>query len=75
MTQFFQVEPNPANPANWSNERLREWVTRRSKGRIDPDKLCPFESGMQAGLMFRLMHSVWFIRDTVDILILSHFVL
>ena len=41
------MEPNPANPANWGNERLREWVRRRSKGRIDPDRLCPFESGMQ----------------------------
>ena len=49
MTQTFKVEPNPANPANWSNEKLREWVVRRSKGRIDPDKLCPFESGMQVG--------------------------
>ena len=46
-TQTFKVEPNPANPANWSNERLREWVRDRSRGGIDPDKLCPFESGMQ----------------------------
>ena len=69
MSQNFQVEPNPANPANWSNERLREWVRRRSKGRIDPDKLCPFESGMQVSSKFGLIHSVWFKGDTIQILI------
>ena len=42
-----KVIPNPKNPANWSNEKLREWVTKASKGKVDADRLCPHESGMQ----------------------------
>lgn len=42
-----KTKPNPDNPANWSNDVLRAWVTTRSSGAINPDLLCPYESGMQ----------------------------
>jgi kinesin family protein 2/24 len=42
-----KVVPNPKNPANWGNEQLREWVATKSRGAVDPEVLCPFESGMQ----------------------------
>ena len=35
------------NPAGWDNVTLRHWVTSHSKGQVDSDVLCPFESGMQ----------------------------
>lgn len=42
-----KIEPNPKNPANWSNSELRHWVETASKGAVNPDILCPFESGRQ----------------------------
>lgn len=42
-----QIEPNPNNPANWTNNTLRDWVQTKSNGKINPEVLCPFESGMQ----------------------------
>ena len=42
-----KVAQNPKNPANWSNKQLRTWVTKASKNKVNPDRLCPHESGMQ----------------------------
>ena len=42
-----KVEPNPDNPATWSNATLRQWVSTTSNGKIDPEILCPHESGSQ----------------------------
>ena len=42
-----KVEPDPRNPANWSNAELSRWVTTHSRGRIQPATLCPWESGRQ----------------------------
>ncbi len=42
-----KTAPNPDNPANWSNAVLKEWVAKRSNGKIDPEALCRWESGMQ----------------------------
>ncbi len=41
------LEPNPDNPATWSNEQLRNWVTKKSNNTVNPDVLCPYESGTQ----------------------------
>ncbi len=38
---------NPKNPANWTNAQLREWTTEQTNGKMDLEKFCPFESGMQ----------------------------
>ncbi len=38
---------NPNNPAHWSNETLRKWVLQAYAGQVDPEVLCPYESGMQ----------------------------
>merc|ERR1712200_23029 len=32
---------------NWDNETIRDWVHRTSKGRINLEVFCPFESGRQ----------------------------
>ena len=42
-----KVEPNPANPANWDNARLREFLGKKTGGSVDLEVLCPFESGLQ----------------------------
>jgi len=42
-----KAKPNPDNPASWSNAQLREWVLKASNNGVDPEKLCPWESGMQ----------------------------
>jgi len=42
-----RVVPDPKNPSNWSNERISEWVSKASKGAVDPKVLCPWESGRQ----------------------------
>lgn len=42
-----ELEPNPKDPQTWTNEMLREWVTETMKKRTNPDKFCPFETGMQ----------------------------
>jgi len=42
-----QLEADPRNPATWSNADMREWVVKNSHSWIDPDTLCPFESGLQ----------------------------
>ena len=42
-----KIAINPDNPANWTNEQLREWVLIKSKGNVDAGILCPFESGLQ----------------------------
>lgn len=54
-----KLAPNPDNPATWSNETLREWVTRTSSGAIDPDALCPIESGIQ---LLRIPESAFLAR-------------
>jgi kinesin family protein 2/24 len=38
---------DPKNPRTWSNEDLREWVKATSRSRVNPDVLCPSESGHQ----------------------------
>ena len=47
QTNLEKVKINPENPANWDNEKLRNFVKEKTKGSIDPDLFCPFESGMQ----------------------------
>ena len=47
QNQRQKIVPHPDNPAGWNNVTLRAWVTSRSKGEVNPDVLCPFESGMQ----------------------------
>ena len=40
--------PNPENPANWSNEQLREQIPKLANTKkINLEVFCPFESGMQ----------------------------
>ena len=38
---------DPENPADWTNEELKSWVTDYTKGKLDPQVFCPFESGKQ----------------------------
>jgi hypothetical protein len=33
------------NPATWDHEFLVQWVNTYSKGKVDPQKFCPFENG------------------------------
>ena len=47
QTNLEKVKINPDNPANWDNEKLRNFVQEKTKGSIDPELFCPFESGMQ----------------------------
>lgn len=42
-----KIKVNPENPANWNNEKLRNFVKIKSKEAIDPNVFCPFENGMQ----------------------------
>ena len=42
-----KMEPNMKNPANWTNEMLRNWSLKKSSNKIDVETFCPFESGMQ----------------------------
>ena len=42
-----KIAPNPKSPANWSNEKLVQWVKKESNGKIDSNTLCPWESGKQ----------------------------
>ena len=47
QTNLEKVKINPDNPANWDNDKLRNFVQEKTKGSIDPELFCPFESGMQ----------------------------
>ena len=47
QTNLEKVKINPDNPAHWDNEKLRNFVKDKTKGSIDPELFCPFESGMQ----------------------------
>merc|ERR1712179_260265 len=47
MKNRTKIDPNPSNPANWSNEKISEWVENESNGKISSEKLCPWESGKQ----------------------------
>ena len=38
-------ENDPTNPATWDNDLLVDWICNYSKGRVDTEKFCPFESG------------------------------
>jgi kinesin family protein 2/24 len=42
-----KIRPDPRNPASWSNAEMRGWVAANSRGRVDPETLCPWESGRQ----------------------------
>lgn len=42
-----QRDPDMRNPANWSNVELAEWWTQRTKGKVRPETLCPWETGRQ----------------------------
>lgn len=35
------------NPATWNNEFLKEWVTTYSRGEVNTEMFCPFETGKQ----------------------------
>ena len=37
--------PQENSPITWTNEMLRNYLTKFSKGKVDLDKFCPFESG------------------------------
>jgi kinesin family protein 2/24 len=39
--------PNENSPITWDNKMLRDWVTKFSKGKVNVDEFCPFESGKQ----------------------------
>jgi kinesin family protein 2/24 len=41
------LEPNSENPITWTNEMLREYIRTQSRGKLDCDQFCPFESGKQ----------------------------
>lgn len=41
------LDEDPANPATWTNELLRAWCDKYSKGKVDVEKFCPYESGKQ----------------------------
>jgi len=47
MKNRSKVEPDRRNPVNWDNEELSHWVTNKSKGKVDPKVLCPWETGRQ----------------------------
>ena len=58
-----KVEPDPRNPSNWDNTRLRSWLAEAGNNlKINLDVLCPFESGRQ---ILRLPEAD-FIRRIVD---------
>merc|ERR1711936_825551 len=58
-----KVEPDPRNPSNWDNTRLRSWLAEAGNNlKINLDLLCPFESGKQ---ILRLPEAD-FIRRIVD---------
>ena len=44
-----KVEPDPRNPSNWDNDKLRSWLLGASGSKlpINLELLCPFESGRQ----------------------------
>ena len=42
-----KIESDPKNPATWSHEDLVEHVQKFSKGKVDTDLFCPYESGKQ----------------------------
>ena len=56
-----KIVKNPDNPANWNNEKLREWCEKYSKGRLNLEEFCPFQSGMQ---ILRL-HEAEFIEKAI----------
>ena len=60
--QKLKLEPNPRNPAEWTHEQLAAWVRRTAKGKVDPEKLCPFETGRQ---MFKLPETL-FVQRVLD---------
>ena len=39
------LEEDLDNPATWSNEMFRNWVDKYSKGKVNLDRFCPYESG------------------------------
>jgi kinesin family protein 2/24 len=41
------LQPNEDSPITWTNEMLKKWIDGFSKGKIDLDIFCPFESGKQ----------------------------
>ena len=41
------LEPNEKNPATWTHEGLVAFINKYSKGKVNPDLFCPFESGRQ----------------------------
>ena len=40
-------EPDMRNPANWSNQRLADWWSRKTSGKVKVEALCPWETGRQ----------------------------
>jgi len=57
-----KVEPDPRNPSNWDNARLRTWLLETFPNlKINLDLLCPFESGKQ---ILRLAEADFILRIT-----------
>ena len=45
--KFVMPVNDEGNPATWDHDFLVKWTTTYSKGKVDPEKFCPFESGRQ----------------------------
>lgn len=39
------LKPQEDSPITWTNDMLKNWVDKYSKGKVDCSKFCPFESG------------------------------
>lgn len=40
-------EPHFDNPASWTNEMLRDWISFATQRQVDSAEFCPFETGKQ----------------------------
>eukprot|EP00357_Protocruzia_adherens_P002018 CAMPEP_0115024786 /NCGR_PEP_ID=MMETSP0216-20121206/33511_1 /TAXON_ID=223996 /ORGANISM="Protocruzia adherens, Strain Boccale" /LENGTH=543 /DNA_ID=CAMNT_0002399043 /DNA_START=69 /DNA_END=1700 /DNA_ORIENTATION=- len=38
---------DPDDPSGWTNAQLADWVSVKSKNKVNTDILCPFETGLQ----------------------------
>jgi len=42
-----KIEPDLRNPEHWSNEKLCDWISIASKGKVKVQTVCPWETGRQ----------------------------
>jgi len=42
-----KIEPDLRNPEHWSNEKLCDWISNASKGKVKVQSVCPWETGRQ----------------------------